>query len=1568
MNFDILQSSKNITDKYIRYLKTMFDIDDPEYKALLEKKMTEMGSFSKGPYLDVIDSFETGASVEELISKGILHSDFRNIDKIRNLTLYKHQEEAIRKLIGGRNIVVSTGTGSGKTESFLIPILDSLMKERKEGRSVTPGVRALLIYPMNALANDQVDRLRKALAKYPYISFGSYTGQTLERESDALEKYKSLNGGKKPLKNELISREKMKATPPNILITNYSMLEYLMLRPEDNAFFQGRHADKWKYIVLDEAHTYSGSTGIEVSMLLRRVKACLPVKNRINFVLTSATLGDKDTDIEVAEFAERLCGESFFSEDVIRAYRVKLSPAESDSIALTPADYCELSDILDSGYPEEEICRMLSEQTGFSADTDDPYEYLFDLLRKDTTFWRIKNYLFEPKTVKSLCLMLGWKDNEVSSFVNVASQATRQGTKLFDSRYHLFIRATDGVFVTLGNHKNLSLTRRSYTDDGKDRFFEIATCSQCHAIYLLGRIEGDYLVQKSNLGGDNIKEAFLIGEKQKGEDEDTFAEDEKLDVNYYELCPHCGFIRPKFAVHQSCCDHSESEYITLTRVKQSERTGRVTKCYNCDYVNYTGVLRSFFSGQEASTSVIGTALFEELPDKVAQISDIHISQEISDDGFDDGFEDNNIGLEYTSKAKQFIAFSDNRQAAAFFATYFYETYQGFLYSRIVYDNVKELPIYGEPMTVFVRNMSSEFRERHVAEMFDQHPDYLKEAWKAMMKELINAYSRNSLIGLGLMKVDIDDDIKVSGNSKYGLTKEEVRDICMICIRTMLEDNAIHHGQNFTDADLAFFSNNGHISSYTLANPQNKYIRSFVPKTDSTTNKRLDYIERVFAKRGLSVNRDDLIKFMSGIWSRFFESTGLLKDNADYNGKRIDISKLRVSGGTQWYRCTKCRRLTAYNVSDVCPAYKCDGELEPVNVMDLVKDNHYFRIYNELDVRPMRVVEHTAQLSNEKAYELQDKFKRKEIDVLSCSTTFEMGVDIGELETVFMRNMPPAPSNYVQRAGRAGRSTKSAALALTFCNKSNHDFSYFENPVSMINGKIRPPLFKVENEKIGIRHLYASAFSYFWKQYPYYFGPISLFFGNEKAGNGYSDFKKYLESKPKDLLVFLKKAFPDQLCEKFHIDSFGWVGWLFDSPDSSYPNLATVFDLYRYEVDLLYKEKEDIEKSNKSNSSVVYRINTYTRENVISFLSRSNILPKYGFPVDTVDLQVSAERGSAPLGIELSRDLSMAISEYAPGCEVVAAGNLVRSRFIKKVQNKAWREYDFARCEKCGTLNIAIHLGTREEQSISECRQCNEQISAAAIDTFLIPEFGFSAEPKILKPSLIKPERTYRSEASLVNSGNTVYNDEYQIGGLTVGITCMEDGEIAVLNNAHFYVCPNCGYSLGDFEANTYTDTLAKEHHNPSGRICGNKKLIRRALGYRFKTDANQISLSIPMSFNEAYSVLQALILSACNILSIDNGEIDGCLLFTVKDMISSFDFILYDSTPGGAGHVKRLRSETTIREVLRGAYKKAADCDCGGAEGDASCYKCLRTYNNQHYHDEIKRKYVIDVLSSVIND
>lgn len=1570
MSFNIIQASRTITETYKRYLKTMFDIIDPEsesdpcfgYKKMFEKELSKMPVFSKGPYLEVTNSFKTGRTMEQLVNDGILHPDFRNITNLYNRKLYIHQEQALLKIQKGNNIVVSTGTGSGKTECFLIPIIDSLMKEKEAKGKIEPGVRALIIFPMNALANDQTRRFREIFRNYPDITFGSYTGQT-----PAKDKWNKNDCDKLP--NEIATRDKIKENPPHILITNYAMLEYLMLRPEDSVLFDGPFANKWHFIVLDEAHTYTGSTGIEVSMLMRRVLAKLG-NPKIQFILTSATLGSEDENEDVARFANELCNAPFDENDIIRAQRINLAPRDYRSmICLGTTFYENTAKLIDQGYQEELLLNQLDDDYNLKKESKNASDYLYNLLINDKTFWKVKNFLTTTKSIVEIKEYLGWNQKTISDFVQVASLANKNGSKLFDARYHLFIRATDSIFITLAPHKNLFLERKDIDISNSDndeqyKVFEAMSCKQCHTLYLVGQKSKDgILEQKSNSDPDSETQVFMLGSViNDSDDEDSLSSmDEEADV--WEICPHCGYLRPANEVNKTSCGHPEKDFVKVIKVNSSE-TGRITKCIRCENVNRRGILRGFFSGQEASTSVIGTSLFELLPSSEKVITHYALSDDQS------GFSiQPNIETVENPKAKQFLAFSDNRQAAAYFASYFSASYQELLYGRIICETIKDMSNNKMPLFQFIENLSASLKNHDVSAA-GLDTDYEKEACKAILKELVDNKSSTSLISLGLLNIGLN--VEFENNAAFGLTKEEIETMSLVFVSHMLSDCAISCDpmKRMTDADDAYFSNGGQLFYKKKLDKISKKCKSFFPINETRSNKRIDYIGKVLSLTKPSLvstdaeKRNNSEKLLNGFWEHLFTKSRpltLLSKNADWY--KVNLNALSIRKNAKWYICSKCHRITAYNIHNVCPTYKCNGTLKEIDVSDFYKDNHYYKMYNDLPICNLRVAEHTAQLSKEKAEEYQNDFVDKKIDVLSCSTTFEMGVDVGTLETVFMRNVPPAPSNYSQRAGRAGRSTKTAAFALTFCNRSNHDFNFFREPKEMINGLILPPNFKLDNDKIGIRHIYSSAFSFFWRECPLYFNDVSGFFEKNTLSGlvGYNVFKKYLYSKPEKLKSYLLASVPDSLKDKLGIDSFSWLDSLF-CEDIHKPGLLFIAkSRYEYEVkslkDKLYADNDLY----KSTDYLKRRIKTYREEQIISFLSKNSILPKYGFPVDTVELKTSSDHINKN-ELQLSRDLSMAITEYAPGCQIVADKLLYTSRYINKVPAKEWRLYDFASCPKCHTLTIELH---DKHTDLSTCKSCGQSISGLDLGTFIIPEFGFSTETSKPKtPSLSKPERSFHTEVAFVDyfeKEKVQEENSFDLGSTVIKLTSISNGSMAILNTEQFLVCDKCGFSIEVKEG------IPISHETHNGYPCDGK-LQRYSLGYRFETDVIKININIPCSYDEAYSVLQAIILAASDVLRIDEKEINGCIQFVRINNEDGYNFILFDSTPGGAGYVSQLNNKESILHVLVSAYNRAKQCTCGGPDGDSSCYSCLRTYRNQRKHDKIKRKYVIDYLEIVLSD
>lgn len=297
--FNPITASQEIKDAFTDYITTTFDFADPDYADELKKSIQESGAVAKGPYLEVSGSYESGESIAELIAEHKVSPLFDTLEncaeKDKELKiqrgLYLHQIAALEKANARKNLVVTTGTGSGKTECFLIPIIDSLLKEEEAG-TLNDAVRAIIIYPMNALANDQIKRLQKLLKDHPTSRFGLYNGNTEQTKDRALAEYQRVNGrNAHPLPNEVICRDEMQTNPPHILITNYSMLEYMMLRPKDDKVFSGAQL---RYIVLDEAHIYKGATGMETSLLMRRLRARISTPGSVQYILTSATLGGYD--------------------------------------------------------------------------------------------------------------------------------------------------------------------------------------------------------------------------------------------------------------------------------------------------------------------------------------------------------------------------------------------------------------------------------------------------------------------------------------------------------------------------------------------------------------------------------------------------------------------------------------------------------------------------------------------------------------------------------------------------------------------------------------------------------------------------------------------------------------------------------------------------------------------------------------------------------------------------------------------------------------------------------------------------------------------------------------------------------------------------------------------------------------------------------------------------------------------------------------------------------------------------------------------------------------------------
>lgn len=1575
MEFNPIRASENIFDDYLRYIETTFFIKDQDYFQQFKKSLKEDGNFANGPFLDVTDSFEAGLSLEELIKKSIVSSEFKNINSPKlplNRALYKHQEESIIKVSEGQNVVITTGTGSGKTESFLLPIINYLLKQKEEG-SLTPGVRALIIYPMNALANDQMKRMYDIFQNYPHITFGAYTGETEHSEERALKKYRRLNS-RDPLPNELISRNAMKQNPPHILITNYAMLEYLMIRPEDNVFFNGDFSEEWKYVVLDEAHTYTGATGIEVSMLLRRLKAKLSLKQPLQFLLTSATLGSSiDSNPDILNFAKTLCcDEKFEDEGIVRAKRVKLF---SDQCVKNDFNlYLELAATLESHNSSETIYEIIRKYVSYINYQQETSEMLYDLLIHEERYYELKNILSETTvTVEKSAQMLNLSPDELSKFVSVLSKARKYNISLFDARYHYFIRMLEGCYITLKPTKKLFI-QPTRTYEGNP-VFKFSVCRDCGEIYILGiptivdtideldNRKVKYLKQTEELdketsGNRSEKAYLLIGENFIAEDENKI----------YTLCSKCGAIERLTSHKGHSCNCGEVYINHVYKVDYKKRS--LHRCVVCDGFSARGsILRDFYMGQEAAASVLGTSLYGQLPSKETQI--IKKTQHLDDDD-EFGFDLNESGVKNevidTPRSKQYLIFSDSRQDAAYFSSYFNFTYHNILRRRLIVETLqKNKKYYGESLTLeqLVNYLEITFDQYNVFKKQDRK----KEALKTILFEL-STTDRNSLENLGLL------------NFKYDLVDYELKvfpgflsDVIQVLVNTFRKQFRLFYNDilplNADDRSYFTYSSKPQLMCLNPLDELNENSNTQSWCSSERLNTRADYLKRLTTKiHGDSWDIDKINKFLIGVWRKFLDEEQRLYSSQN-EGYQLKVSGFKIyssfSNEIEWYCCDKCGKLTTFNAKNTCPEYRCHGSLEPFD-MKQIEQNHYYKLYTTLDISDVVIKEHTAQLDVQTAKEYQEKFVNKEINILSCSTTFEMGVDVGDLETVFMKNMPPTPANYIQRAGRAGRRIDSAAYALTFCKLSSHDLTYFNNPVKMIKGNINPPKFRLENDKIIKRHVNACVLAAYFQRHPEAFNNVEQLF----LTNQFDEFKAYVKERDVKLIKYLKNVLPTHTHDKIET-------WLKDLEENE-GTLHRVFLEMSDEVKQLSSIVEDIQKTlhKQSSSNESYRvirlmnsINTIKREKILSFLSRKNIIPKYGFPVDSIELNTMNDPNQKGQ-LRLSRDLSIAISEYAPESEIIANGYMYKSRYIKKPSNSEleWNMQDYGVCENgsCGYMNMSKHTFD-ENRKMPDCQICGSSVKKEG--TFLVPEYGFIAEDKVELATSRKPEKTYRGDIIYVGDQHELQNSEDSvrlIGNKIFKISSTMNDELLVLNKSDFYICESCGYAKVFDHTKIDEIIKAPEHKTAYGRPCKNKFFKRRTLGHKFKTDVLYMSVQDALDTSTALSVLYALLEAISYQLDIERGDISGCIHQRYIEGSSQTAFVLFDNVPGGAGHVRRIGSldEIGLKKVLNTALEVVQNCKCGGEEADSACYSCLCNYQNQRVHHKLSRRKAIDWLTEIV--
>lgn len=1372
--FNPIETARKVEDSYREYIATTIHFDDADLQKQLETILCEPGYLAKGPFLEAAPPYRKDKTVADLVDEGLLckgmmslgGGETRNFDPYR--PLYVHQVKAIEKSVARRNYAVVTGTGSGKTECFLLPILNDILTEfEKSGRSA--GVRAMILYPMNALANDQLKRLRQLL-KGTDITFGRYTGDTEEKESVALRKWKDENPDQTRLPNEIISREKIRENPPNILLTNYSMLEYLLLRPEDAPLFEGAFGANWRHIAIDEAHVYSGALGTEIAYLLRRVKARIESETgelpKLHCYATSATIGSEEDMPKVATFARDLFGEPFSGDpadlDVITSEKDQPQDAldEKPWGTLSLDTWAELrrelsdpenanvedirSTLASGGAPEEVVARLDGESPlmglgkillgeSSAAKLVRRCERLFDLTDLDTIEeLEIEGLTGDKRGVEILTAM-----------VEVLSSAQRsKDVPILTSRYHSFLRAPEGIYLNLHTrkltpHKTIA---EHYDDENDTPVYEVSVCRHCGQAYILGEESSDPEVKTAWLsprheGTDSDDEFLPRVYYRLLSDESERDPDEKIQW----LCPICGSLyhEAEGGAHRFEHEIVARIPIALNQNEKKQADEAEARCRHCGYQSVVAIQPMRVS-PEAAGSVVCYNLVRDIPP---------FDEEADED---DLFAD----LDEERRAGSVICFSDKRQDAAFFAPAMDRTYGNITRRQLIREAVEALSRDGEgckPSSVI--DWITSVAKRRYPGVLGSNKKGQATAW--ILDELAAEDSRNSLEGLGVVRIEptefnegfshpgakklVERQVdRLNADGAAWLSCEDYILFARTCLELLREKNVIEVPEGVPE-----LRNNhekrGNLVVLEGGGSASKDIVQFAgDAVRGTENKRSAFI-RKYVKRvhGIELTREDvrpilqsLFQFMGEYLScKLFRGEGYLIDSREHFRLGRDIWTMYPhSNDDIVYRCDACGCETHLDTHGVCMTTKCNGTMVKMSFAEARdKDRFYKTVYQD-EALPLDIEEHTAQLSSKKAREIQSEFIKGNVNVLSCTTTFELGVDVGDLRAIFMRNVPPSTANYTQRAGRVGRRAGKPGYAITFARLRPHDVAYFEDPAKIIGGNTRVPMCYLNNDAIAIRHVFAVAMSEFFRYASrslgkdYSHGYNDFMDLSKSEPEGLEDLRSFLASRPKSVYEQLVRVVPQGMpvAEEVGVNEWGWIAKLvgpIDSAESgSGGRLLLAHSLKHADFERI---QDGIELNMGVNDILASKLlksrDALKKERTIAILAESGVLPKYGFPTDLVELHLlDIENSVGENRLELSRGMRQAIREYAPGAEIVAGKTLWKSVGLRKPKGQELRKRRYGKCPNCETFVWPIENYSDK----GECPVCHTSLLSKRICSYL----------------------------------------------------------------------------------------------------------------------------------------------------------------------------------------------------------------------------------------------------------
>ncbi|MBT7069070.1 MAG: DEAD/DEAH box helicase, partial [Verrucomicrobia bacterium] len=705
--------TEKIVRSFLRYQLTAYPFADErlhgQMRQLLSLDATRQSPLLKGPYVSLSRSFRQGAAVDDLIAEGVFHPFTRQRIPDEIAHVYGHQEEAIRAIQGGKTTLVSTGTGSGKTECFLYPIVSRCLTLKDE--RAPAGISAVIVYPMNALAEDQLGRLRSLLAGTG-IPFGMYVGKTPENESavagirlpagssraDYEAKLTEVRREKRSETvyppEELCSREAMRmpGRQPRILLTNVKQLELLLTRKRDVELFDNARLD---ILVFDEAHTFTGAQGGETACLIRRLRSfCGREASETVCIATSATIVDKENPDASRDFASRFFGVP--RDEVVtvgEAYEPEVWEGDRGvppSPPLDPAEHlnaCALA-VDDEEDPDAAVRAAFRDLAGVDLGAGDTPVALHKALSSNELVFQLNEALVSPRPLHELPVELEKKigrqvsEAEILAWLTLGATAQIDGRPLLRPVVHVFVRGISGAVMSFPEGENnlhlwLSAEDEIEARDSETLYahFPVTTCTTCGQHYFVAFLKDFEFAGKVPGGGEADSDGsfwepleethggcrVVMTDSIVGGSDDEGIEDDRRTATLH-FCRHCGAAHPESS---SRCQHCSAigDMVVLHVIRQKrDNPGYLSSCLSCG----------------ANGRRIGTRYREPArPVRATNVADVHVLAQ---------------DMVHHSDRPRLLVFCDNRQDAAFQAGWMKDHARRFRLRALMTEGMKTGPV------------------------------------------------------------------------------------------------------------------------------------------------------------------------------------------------------------------------------------------------------------------------------------------------------------------------------------------------------------------------------------------------------------------------------------------------------------------------------------------------------------------------------------------------------------------------------------------------------------------------------------------------------------------------------------------------------------------------------------------------------------------------------------------------------------------------------------------------------------------------------------------------------------